>query len=232
MRKALMAGAISLALAGGGLVSAGERQISPTSAGRAARLAIAGAAPGSVTLYDQNSNDAGSGTSSQNFETSFDAYDDQAADDFSVPSGHVWLVTEVDVTGIYYNGPGPAVSENVFFYKDSGGLPGSLVKRYSDLPGQDNGSGSFRIKLPTHARLKKGHYWVSVQVNMDFSTGGQWGWEDSAVVNGDPAAWQNPGDGFGTGCTAYRYKADCGLAPVKPDGGTDQMFALKGKVKI
>src|SRR5262245_60984616 len=70
-------------------------------------------------LYNQNDDDNGVGIVSQNFETSLDAYDAQAADDFVVPDGHSWQVKEVDVTGVYFNGPGPAVSENVTFYKSS-----------------------------------------------------------------------------------------------------------------
>ena len=39
-----------------------------------------------VVLYDQYDNAGANATSSQNFETSFDAYDDELADDFVVPS--------------------------------------------------------------------------------------------------------------------------------------------------
>ena len=74
--------------------------------------------------------------------------------------------------------------------------------------------------------FKPGTYWVSVQANMDFALGGEWGWETSTVTNGSPAAWQNPGDGFGTGCTSWGVEIVC-----VPVGGPDKMFALKGKAQ-
>jgi hypothetical protein len=189
-----------------------------------------------TTLYDQNSDDAGIAIVSQNFESSFDIYDSQAADDFIVPLDvTAWRVQEVDVTGVYFNGSGPAVSENVFFFKDKKGLPGKLIAEYAGLAGTDS-FGSFAIKLPEKGRkLKPGHYWVSVQINMDFSAGGEWGWERRNTQMMDPAAWQNPGDGFATGCTTWGNEAKClGFAPHDPtvDTGPDHMYALKGKIRI
>jgi hypothetical protein len=228
MRKtALLAAAAALALSAGSGTLAAERHISPTSAGSQAkaRLVISG---GSTTLYDQNSNDAGAGVVSQNFETEFDAYDSQAADDFVVPAGQVWVVSEVDVTGVYFSGSGPAVSENVFFYKDKRGLPGREIGSCIGIVGKDT-FGSFAISCKK--RLRAGHYWVSVQVNMDFSSGGEWGWEGNTEQHGNPAVWENPGNGFGTGCTTYEYKVLCGLKAPTTDTGADQMFAMKGKVR-
>jgi hypothetical protein len=174
-------------------------------------------------LYDQSANDSGIGIVSQNFEASFDVYDAQAADDFTVPSGKTWKVTEVDALGVYFNGSGPAASEHVTIYKNKGGKPGAVVADYPALTGTDN-FGSFAIKLPKALKLKNGTYWVSVQANMDFGAGGEWGWENQTTVEGKAAVWQNPGDGFGTGCTSYTTESVC-----IPDGQGDHMFILKGK---
>lgn len=177
-----------------------------------------------TTLYDQNNNDAGIGIVSQNFETSFDAYDSQGADDFKVKAGTTWKVKEVDVTGVYFNGSGLAVSENVTFYKNAGGLPGAIKKSYTGVVGADNGTGSFVITLPTTAKLTSGTYWVSVQVNMDFGVGGEWGWETRTIQSKNGAAWQNPGDGFATGCTTWGVLTTC----IPSGEGPDFMFGLKG----
>src|SRR5215469_3261648 len=69
-------------------------------------------------LYNQNSSDAGGYIDSENFTSGQTQYNDQGADDFVVPIGLTWRVTEVDVTGVYYRGSGPATSENVIFYKN------------------------------------------------------------------------------------------------------------------
>jgi len=188
------------------------------------------------TLFDNNSGDSGIGISSQNFEPANDAFDDAAADDFIVPQNTKWHIKQVIVTGVYYNGSGPAVSENVTFYTNKSKLPNTVKKTYTGIVGTDNGTGSFVIKLPSAATLSGGanpagkHYWVSVQVNMDFGVGGQWGWEGSLNNPTAPAApyndaWENPGDGFGTGCTTWTVEYTCigdlGQGPSK-------MFALKG----
>ena len=80
-------------------------------------------------LYNQNSN--GEGIDSQNFTSStFISYDDQGADDFVIPKHRVWTITEVDVSGVYFNGSRPATSENVIFYKSTKyRRPGEPVKR-------------------------------------------------------------------------------------------------------
>jgi hypothetical protein len=185
-----------------------------------------------TTLYDQNNNDEGVAVVSQNFTSgSGDSFDSQGADDFVVPTGHRWTIKEVDVTGQYPDGPGPASSENVFLYTDNGGLPGKPIGECDNVVGKDNGSGSFVIVLPRtcYKKLKAGTYWISVQINMNFGCCGEWLWEKQATVEGNPAAWQNPGDGFGTGCTTWAVENKCwGLAaPTTPNG--DKMFTIKGK---
>src|SRR2546423_12330550 len=56
-------------------------------------------------LYTQNSN-FGYGIDSQNFTsgTYSPTYNSAAADDFVIPKGKIWKVTEIDVTGVYFNG--------------------------------------------------------------------------------------------------------------------------------
>ena len=74
----------------------------------------------SISFYDQTDNGSvGTGSVSQNFETANDAFDNQVADDFVVPAGQTWTIQQVNVTGSYFNGNGPATSVNVFFYSDS-----------------------------------------------------------------------------------------------------------------
>jgi hypothetical protein len=216
-----------LVLATAAILACGLASAAPTVAGHGKVVAPPVNAAG--TLYSQNGTDSGIGIVSQNFESSFDIYDARAADDFTVPKGKTWSVAEVDVTGVYFNGAGPARDENVTFYKTTNGLPGAVVADHTGLAGADNGTGSFNIK-GAKAKLKGGTkkkgttYWVSVQANMDFSTGGEWGWENQTTVVGNPAAWENPGGGFGVGCTTYTTETTC-----IPDGQGDHMFTIKGK---
>jgi hypothetical protein len=185
--------------------------------------------PAGGVLYDQNSNDSGIAIVSDDFDSgSFDNYDDQAADDFAVPSGSTWKVTEVDVTGVYFNGSGPADGVNIYFYKNKKGLPkGDPIKTISGASCTDvTGFGSFACKVGK-VKLKGGNtYWVSVQAQMNFIGGfGEWGWENQTTSEGTKAVWQNPGGGFSsTGCTSWKTENVC-----IPDGQGDHMFTLKGK---
>lgn len=227
-KTVLLASAAVLALSVGGVASAAGTAPALTSghSGFAHRLIP----PSNLTtLYNQNSNDGGTGVDSQMFESTYAAYDDQGADDFVVPANTKWKVKEVDVTGVFFNGSGPATSENVYFYHDKGGLPGKLVASALNVAGTANG-GSFAIKLPTAVKLKGGlsgkTYWVSVQANCNFSKSpacGEWGWEVNSVQHNNLSAWQNPGGGFGTPCTTWGTTESCiGYGP-------DFMFALKGR---
>ena len=131
--------------------------------------------------------------SSQNFEATFDAFDDMGAADCKI--GKVAkTIHKINALGVYYNGYGPAVSENVITWFNAGGLPGT-VKNSQTVTGTDIG-GSFNMDV-VDFKVKK-VVWFTVQVNMDFYSGGQWGWSASTLAHGKFAdQWQNPGGGFG-----------------------------------
>jgi hypothetical protein len=187
------------------------------------------AAP-NVVLYDQLDNLAGTGPSSQEFEAAQAAYNDQTADDFTVPAGQDWTVNEVDAGGSYFNGSGPALSFNVVFYNSttSGAniVPGTAVYTATAQTYTES-AGVFAITLSTPVTLPaNAHYWVAVQARMDFAVGGQFAWTDrNAATAGSPAVWRNPGSGFGDPtCVNWNLRATC----VTGSTGTDQTFRIVG----
>ncbi|HEY3202169.1 MAG TPA: proprotein convertase P-domain-containing protein [Thermoanaerobaculia bacterium] len=214
---------VSLAV---GLASAAYAQ-RPTTSHSGAALPASPRPPVSplVILYDQYNNASTLATGSQDFETAFDAFDDQGADDFVVPGGESWSIEGTDVQGVYFNGPGPAPSVNVTLFADSAGLPGGVLCDYLNLVPTDT-SGSFSITFPSPCVLGPGAYWVAVQARMDFGSGGQWGWTDRTVQSNNPSVWRNPADGFGTGCTNFTTKTTC----IPGAGGPDFVFRLFGSI--
>ena len=161
---------------------------------------------------------------SQDAETAFDFFDSQAADDFIVPAGETWEISEVDVLG-RYDGPGPAESFHVFFYDNgAGNLPGNLIE--SRLGNPYTGDSDFVITLTSPVILSEGHYWISVQSRQDIQTNGFWLWHNRDVQSHVSAAWQNPGGGFPTGnCLIWFRKVAClNLGQAAPD----QVFRLVG----
>ena len=148
-----------------------------------------------ATCFSQGTKLDQSAVSSQNFEKANDAFDDMAADDFKVGKAGC-KITKVSVAGFYSSGT--ADSENVTFYANKGGKPGATVKTFANKAGTDD-AGTFVIKLGKKGiSLKKGTYWVSVQINMDAGTAiNQWYWATAKDGTGADAMWQNPKDGFG-----------------------------------
>jgi len=177
-----------------------------------------------VVLYDQINNPAPTpgGVTSQDFETVNDPFDSFAADDFVVPAGQTWNITEVDVSGEYSLGGGPAASFHVFFYQDSATLPGTLVA--TRLANPYSGGANALITLTSQVTLTPGTYWVAVQSRQDFTPAGQWFWDNRAIISNSGAAWQNPGGGFGVGCLTYGRKTTC----LPTQNGPDQLFRLVG----
>jgi hypothetical protein len=176
-----------------------------------------------VILYDQLDNPGATSWTSQEFPdlpefTSF------LADDFFVPGGQSWRITEVYAQGVYFNGPGPANNFNVFFYEDDGGLPGTLVSSRIAQPYVES-DGVFEVTLTAPVTVTSGNHWVSVQAHQSADPNGQWGWTERTVQANSPAAWQNPGGGFGV-CPTWDLRTTCLGGPAPPD----QMFRLIGTI--
>jgi hypothetical protein len=177
-------------------------------------------------LYDQYDHAGTNATNSQYYDQAMRPYDDFCADDFIIPSGQTWTVDEVDVAGIVTNGNGPVESFNVTVYADAAGLPGTAVYTAGALPYTTPGGTEFDIPLPVAAILGPGHYWLMVQANLGFFTGGgQWGWSNRSLQSNTVAAWYNPGDGWGTNCTeSWGLRWACQGDIASPD----QVFRLLG----
>jgi hypothetical protein len=157
---------------------------------------------GGNVLYDQ-SGTTENGFPSQNFESIYDAYDAAGADDFVVGDATGWDVSAFNFQ-VSVGDPSTATYD-INVYPDAGGLPGaSTVCAYPALAGTVAGGTALSVALPTACHLPPGTYWVSMIANLDVLVGGQLFWSlDSRTGMGAPAAWENPGDGFGTGCTVW-----------------------------
>ena len=180
-------------------------------------------------LWDQYNNPATEppiNIGSQDFEPAMDGFDDQAADDFVLatpPPGINIFITGVRVMGEYSEGGGPASSFNVYFYSNgAGNLPGALIGAYFDLS-YTGTPPDFTINLPHPVPFSPGTLWVSVQARQDL-TNGQWFWHNRTVESNAGAAWQNPGNGYGTGCISWSRKNVCMPGQVWPD----QVFQILG----
>jgi uncharacterized repeat protein (TIGR01451 family) len=181
-----------------------------------------------VLLYDQTDNPGAQAINSQEFEAAFTDFNNQGADDFVIPaSDGAWTIDAVFASGFYFNGVGPTPFVNVYFYADNGGLPGTELLAYDGLSTFADVGGALTVDLSANpAVLSAGTYWVSVQADMDFGVGGQWGWLVRTTQSNNAAAWRNPGNGFATGCIDWANRVACGVGVPDPD----QIFQLFGQV--
>jgi len=223
---ALALGVICGVALAGSATGAGAPVTSGTSSGAVTKSgpSVKVAPLAGFTLYDQYNNASSAASSSQNFEAAQNAFDDEVADDFVVPAGQTWSISQVDVQGLYFNGPGPAASFNVSIYGNAGTLPGSVVTTRSGL-GFAQTTTNFAIPVSPAIVLPAGTYWLAVQANQNFSPAGQWGWQDRTVQTGQGAAFHAPGGGFGAQCVPWVRKSPC-VATTAPD----QVFKLTGSI--
>src|SRR4029453_14834106 len=123
-------------------------------------------APGAI-VCNRYDNVGTNGTSSQDFETDADAYDDEAADDCNLAAPTV--IGGVGVQGVYFDGPGPADSVNVRFYADSLGFPGGTLECARLAQPYNTPSANFEVDFGAgDCSLAAGVHWVSVQARQDF----------------------------------------------------------------
>lgn len=165
-------------------------------------------------LYTQTAPAGSNGYTSQDFETSMDQYDGMLADDFTVPAGAQWKVTQVNVQGQYFNGSGPATMANIYFYANNAGKPGAIIASFLNVSTLTNAP-NFNITLPSSVILQPGTYWVATQARMDYSAGGQYALAMyGSTPVGNSAMFKNPGNGFVTGCTDWNSVNACLAASV------------------
>jgi hypothetical protein len=157
----------------------------------------------------------------------YEQYDTRGADDFVVPAGETWILKRIKVHGHQDLGSDPPLGANLYFYADSGGLPGEIVRIDEWQAAKGDGAGEYSVKLINPLRLRSGKYWLSVQMVRSPSQS-IWSWSMVDAQSGDAAVWQNPLDGYVTGCVAYRRVADC---YGDMGGSKDFRFQLLGKRK-
>lgn len=218
MKNALLAPAIVALIAGA--ATAGTVHPAIDVHGVAA-IARPSSSPQTV-LWNQNSGGSGAAFNSQNFTSnSFGSpYDSEGADDFVLPRDAT--MTGVDVTGIFTNNSGlPANGGYAWLYSDRHAAPYKVLA----VGFSHDGGPNFTFKIKH--RLKAGkRYWISAIVNCDEVAGcGEWGWE-VRLRNGKPAVWENPGDGWGTGCSTWKPLGHC--TSLTSYQNADFMFDVTG----
>lgn len=173
------------------------------------------------------------GVTAQDFESAYDIYDAQGADDFVVPSGVTWYVDSIIIPGSYSAGATTTCGVIYNIHTDNGGEPGTVVTGdtiNSDV--DENGDGDLVVRFETPLQITSGTYWLVANGRKNFASGGgQWYWQRDESLTGYPALWRNPGNGFGSNCTSWTTFYNCTNLAMSDSGLTFYMYGCYGPTK-
>lgn len=167
--------------------------------------------------------DGGNGNTSQIFEASNTAYNNELADDFTAPTG-TNKVCRVKILGSTSSGGNLSNDPDAKFiltvYSNTGNLPGTVVFSEIYTLATVYNSSTQVVDMPvsiSHVITPGQKYWVSVRAQAGFALGGQWYWTNSnATQQGEKFVWRNPGNGFSSGCTTWTDASAC-MSTFGPD---------------
>lgn len=222
-RKTTLAGGIAAAIFAVSGASAANLQNGAVNAAQP----ILTAPNGTTVLFDQTANPSTNGTPVQNFSSSYDAYDNEAADDFVVPASG-WTISTINMATSLTTAFTGAASTAVNFYPDVAGAPGTTAACSSPVSPSVVTAASTVVTLSTPCSLAAGTYWVAVSVDFNFAAQGQIYWSNQVTGTGNPNLWRNPGDGFASGCTDWGTLAACGVGGGVDTGYTFQLLGAVG----
>ncbi|MEX2595565.1 MAG: T9SS type A sorting domain-containing protein [Salibacteraceae bacterium] len=186
-----------------------------------------------VELFNPIQSPTTVGLAAQDFETANDQYDCMVADDFTVPSGETWYLDSLYIGGQYSAGATATSGLIIHIYEDDAGDIGPLV--FSDTINNNldfYGDGDLRPYWETPIEISSGTYWLALQARKDFGGGGgQWYWTREGSLTGYLPKWQNPNNGFGSGCTSWITSQNCAPLNFTDSGHIFTMYGCYGPTK-
>jgi len=174
-----------------------------------------------VLLYSQISASAFGSVMSDYYWTGH-SYNCQTADDFN--AGGNWSINQIIVAGSYSDTYVLADNFNIYFYSNNNDKPDTLIYFAVDQPYFVSGD-LFTISLSSPVELVAGHYWISVQANLNWNSYPYevWIWHVIADSIEDEALFKNPSGVLGTTYWSRISNRNTAL-------GTDMYFELNGSI--
>jgi hypothetical protein len=159
------------------------------------------------TLYSQLYDGSSPGVNSQIYTDNYGAphsYSTKAWDDFVVPVGQTWIISQVTIFGQDQGNPAQNVSVNLQFQSANTPSYFDSSKIYSGSENANPNGSTANLVFTTPITLEAGRYWISGWVErpetLGNPPGGQWFWNETDYGNpiGSDFFWQNPGTAWDT----------------------------------
>jgi len=130
-----------------------------------------------------------------------------AADDFTVPSGVTWDITQVVTAGLWNPTSAETTNQNfyVIIYPDGGGSPSST--KLCSSPGVIVGDISSSVTLNINCKLSPGVYWI--EISADLPSTDYWYWFTASTSNGYPFMFRDVSGLVSVGCTSWSTGSKC-----------------------
>lgn len=148
----------------------------------------------------------------------------QVADDFTIPNGAEWVITQIVGRGTFQSQAGamPVSEGDTYEIFDNGGpdgLPGALVCAGNPVNQGEEADPDLDFVLEFgDCDLEAGTYWMSLYRALAFQPNGdQWFWLRNDSSNGAVYAAKDPGNLLGTGCADWTEAELCGLDVSQQD---------------
>jgi len=142
-------------------------------------------------LYTQNTPAHGDVFVKQDLEFGYGAVA-RAADDFEVPAGQTWTITQIDIPGRYLATPGYYAAINsvmIKFLADDSGKPGvEVADRTINLYPQIQYDPNLELTIPA-VTLPSGVYWMAVYPDVPVYQ--EWYWKSTDSISRNPALFRN-----------------------------------------
>jgi hypothetical protein len=188
----------------------------PVSPARLAPVTPPRDAASGMVLYRQ----AGEYTGSIVVQTSTNGNDTMGADDFSVTDANGWAVSAFNFAVAFpYYSAAAGITYNVAVYADNAGVPNSAAPAVCSAHAVagilDNSDTMLSVPLPQTCLLPQGIYWLALQADIDadssqpFTPSLNWNGYTPESLPGSVAMWENPNNGYGTGCTTWSPTTGC-----------------------
>jgi hypothetical protein len=167
-----------------------------------------------MVLYRQTGTYTGAAVA----QTSTDGNNASGADDFTVTDANGWTISAFNFAVVLPNySPSAGLSYNVDVYPDASGHPAfpGVCSAHFAAGIVDNDNTMLSVPLPQACVLPQGSYWVALQANNNNDSSQplvpqvDWSGYTAAVIPGWPASWENPGNGYGTGCDVWTPATGC-----------------------